>query len=52
MKTRPRPKSKLLNLVEFVPNMYPKLLFCDMSCKPLKINNKKVLHRPAFFKDS
>ena len=44
MKTRPK-------LVEIVPDMYPDLLFWDMSFKPQKIN-EKVLHYLAFYKDS
>ena len=31
VKTKPRPKTKLAKLVEIVPNMYPDLLFGDMS---------------------
>ena len=31
MKTRPTPKIKLPKLVEIVPDMYPDLLFGDMS---------------------
>ena len=31
MKTRPKPKTKLPKLVEIVPDMYPDLLFGDMS---------------------
>ena len=31
MKIRPRPKTKLPKLVEIVPDMYPDLLFGDMS---------------------
>ena len=31
VKTRPRPKTKLPKLVEIVPDMYPDLLFGDMS---------------------
>ena len=34
MKTRPRPKTKLPKLVKIVPEMYPDLLFGDMSKKP------------------
>ena len=48
---RPRPKTKLPTCVEIVPDMYPNLPFCDMSCKPSKIR-EKVIHQPAFFKDS
>ena len=33
MKTRPRPKTKLPKVVEIVPDMYPDLLFGDMSRK-------------------
>ena len=51
MKTRPRPKTKLLKLVEIVPDMYPDLLFGDVSWNPLKISEKGV-HRPAFSKYS
>ena len=51
MKTRPRPKTKLPTLVEIVLDMYPDLLFGDMSGKPLKISEKGV-HRPAFSKYS
>ena len=51
MKTWPRPKTKLLKLVEIVPDMYPDLFFSGMSWKPLEITEKWV-HRPAFFKDS
>ena len=50
METRHRPKAKLPKHLEIVPDMYTDLLFCDMSYKPLKIR-KKVVHRPAFFKD-
>ena len=46
-----RPKIKLHKCVEFVSDMYPGLLFCDMFCKPLK-NGEKVVHRTAFSKDS
>ena len=31
MKTTPRPKTKLPKLAEIVPDMYPDLLFGDMS---------------------
>ena len=50
MKTRPRPKNKLPKHGVIVPDMYPDLLFCDMSCQPIKIS-EKVFHRPAFSKD-
>ena len=40
MKTRPRPITKLPKLVEIVPDMYPDLIFGDMSWKPLKISEK------------
>ena len=50
MKTIPRPKTKLSKIVKIVPDMYPDLLFCDISCKYLKIS-EKVVHRPAFSKD-
>ena len=51
MNIRPRPKTKLPKLVEIVLNMYPDLLFGDMSWKPLKISEKGV-HRPSFSKYS
>ena len=51
MKTRPRPKTKLPKLVEIVPDMYPDLLFDNMSCNPLQISEKGV-HRPVFSKYS
>ena len=51
MKIRLTPQTKLPKLVESVPYMYPGLLFCDMSGKPLEIS-EKVVHRPAFSKDS
>ena len=40
LKTRPRPKTKLPKLVEIVPDMYPDVLFGDMSWKPLEISKK------------
>ena len=48
---RPLPKTKLPKLVEIVPDMYPDLLFVDMSRKPLKISEKGV-HMPPFSKYS
>ena len=47
MKTRPRPEKKLPKLVEIVPDMYPDLLFGDVSLKPSK-NREKGVHMPAF----
>ena len=41
MKTRSRPKTKLPKLVEIVPDMYPDLIFGDMSLKPKKKSVKK-----------
>ena len=46
IKSRPRPKTKLPTLVETVPDMYPDLPFCDMSCKSLKIREEVVHQRP------